>query len=123
MSNKESQLSKAEILSALPSFSGTTQYHRLTLFPLMATDGVAYVAESCQAFWLIDLIAPHWLKLKQKEDFLAVACKVKDSSMTVTIEDGNDRVLVRQKVSYTDFPLDEIRFFVTGDVIMLPSEY
>jgi hypothetical protein len=123
MNDKKIQPSVDEILSTLAGFSGTECYHRLTLLPLKATDGVAYVAESCQAFWLIDLVASHWLKLKQREPFLSVVGKKTGDSMRVVITDGNDKKLAVQIVGYTDFPLNWIEFYVDGDVIMLPSEY
>ena len=37
--------------------------------------------------------------------------------------DGNGTTAVRQRVPFTDFPLDEITLYVVGGVILLPSEY
>jgi hypothetical protein len=48
----------------------------------------------------------------------------------LSVTDGNDTPpIAKQEIEYTDFPLEEIRFFVAKDgglkawVIMLPSEY
>jgi hypothetical protein len=50
---------------------------------------------------------------------------------TLTLDDGNDNILVTQEIEYSDFPLDAITLFVAPQespagrlwVIMLPSEY
>lgn len=61
--NQEDNSTKKEIiLSRLQMFMGTTQYHRYSpsLFPhFLLTDGVHYLAESCGAYWLMDLIASY----------------------------------------------------------------
>jgi hypothetical protein len=36
--------------------------------------------------------------------------------------DSNDVVLT-QDIDFTDFPLEQIRFYVVSKVLMLPSEY
>ena len=36
--------------------------------------------------------------------------------------DSNDVVLT-QDIEFTDFPLEQIRFYVVSQVLMLPSEY
>jgi hypothetical protein len=46
----------------------------------------------------------------------------------VICEDGNGNLLALQNIPYTDFPLDEIKLYVTNDdfngiVVMLTSEY
>ena len=52
---------------------------------------------------------------------------VKDSKAVVRLEDGNGNVLVRQNITWTDFPLSEIQLYSYFDgavwVTMLPSEY
>jgi hypothetical protein len=46
-----------------------------------------------------------------------------DRTATATAADGNDRVIVRQEIEFTDFPLSEIKLYLTDGVLLLPSEY
>ena len=52
---------------------------------------------------------------------------VKDGKATAQIEDGNGKVLKKQKIEYTDFPLDAVVLYCCPQddqfVILLPSEY
>ena len=41
----------------------------------------------------------------------------------LTCEDGNGKRLLWERITYTDFPLEEIDLYVTGNVILLTSEY
>lgn len=114
-----------ELLKELEQFIGTEQYHRLTLFPLLATDGVAYLAEKAKAFWLIDKIASmiytideHFMvaKVQSYNTKNGYICKI-------IIEDGNYNELNASIIDYTDLPTGDYKFFITDNVIMLPSEY
>ena len=107
------------------AFTGTTQYHRLSALPFNATDGVAYLAESCGAFWLVDAIFSHYMKTRKKDSMLFCTLKVdlKKQSAVLTGDDGNDTPFFTQKIPYTDFPLPEIKVWVADGVALLPSEY
>lgn len=37
--------------------------------------------------------------------------------------DGNDGVVFKKQLDFTDFPLDEICFYVINKTLLLPSEY
>lgn len=116
-------LDKAE----LAQFTGTEQWYRHSFIrSVLFTDGAKYVADKAGAYWLIDEIAFAQLeKAIVAEEFQAWMLKVdlETSRAVLTCEDGNDRVLFTKKIPYTDFPLEDIRFFFTGNVILLPSEY
>jgi hypothetical protein len=50
-----------------------------------------------------------------------------ESSAVVVIEDGNDHLIAKQVIDYTDFPLASITLYACWSddvwVVMLPSEY
>ena len=121
-------LTKDEILTTLPNFYGTENYyHYSPLFRnFMLTDGAKYLAESADAYWLVDLFASH-LPAYKDEGFAVLYLKVKGGKATAQIEDGNGKVLAKQKIEYTDFPLDQIVLYCVPQdgqfVVMLPSEY
>jgi len=75
----------------------------------------------------MDVIASYLPRIKQ-HGFGSVKLVVKDSAATVTIDDGNGKVYVKQQIEYTDFPFEEFSMFVAEGaentwVIMLTSEY
>ena len=121
-------LTRQEILNALPNFYGTENYYKWSpLFTnFVLTDGAKYIAESADAYWLVDLFASH-LPAYKDEGFAVLYLKVKDGKAVAQIEDGNGKVLAKQKIEYTDFQLDQIVLYCCPQddqfVILLPSEY
>jgi hypothetical protein len=100
---------------------------------LVFTEGVDYVRKNAGSYWLVDDIAIAMAfdpKLKG-EEFVTWTLKVNESSARLTADDGNNHVLYSKKIEFTDFPLDEIKFYAvsaedfgTGNMmLMLPSEY
>ena len=115
----------SELKSNLCQFTGTENYYRITQRHLL-TDGTKYLADQAKCYWLMDAIASH-LTRSHKDDFAVVTLTVKNSKALLTLDDGNGQVFARQKISYTDFPLDDIKLYAAFDgmhwVIMLTSEY
>ena len=117
----------------LRQFTGTEQYHKFSpLFrTFVLTDGAKYLAEEGHCYWLMDAIASHRASYKNEGFVVAKFGKKGNEWWKLTLEDGNDNVLARQAIEFSDFPLDAITLYVipqyTGDeilhVIMLPSEY
>ena len=112
--------------SDLRQFIGTEQYYRYPLTrDIVYTDGVRYMADHGGAYWLIDEIAlAQTFEEKVKaEPFQSWKLTVKDHTADLVCEDGDYNVVYRKHIPFTDFPLPEIQFFVTNNVIMLTSEY
>jgi hypothetical protein len=127
-------ISATELRNYLDGFIGTQNYHRTSLHrQFVATDGALAMAEKAGAFWLHDLIMSYQNKLLKKGKMFQVwTMKVKDGKAVVECrEDTGKPVLVRQRISYTDFPEGDWKFYVVkGEaqgkmvmVLMLPSEY
>ena len=113
------------LTSELSQFIGTEKLYRITHRHVL-TDGTKYLAEQAKCFWLMDAIASYLTS--SYDDYFAVArLVVKDSSATLTLDDGNDTEFATQQIEYTDFPLNEIKLYCSFDgehwVIMLTSEY
>jgi hypothetical protein len=75
----------------LAQFIGTQNYYRHTIGNFMFTDGVKYLAETAQCYWLLDVIASYILKPKIKRiPFQLWELKVnKDKSATVTMREDS----------------------------------
>lgn len=109
-------------------FTGSETWYRHSLFSkFLYTDGVQYVAEHGQAYWLIDKIfASHSCVDKiAKEDFCLWELKLNKDGQgaTLTCTDGNMIIVYSENILFTDFPLQSIKFYCTNNVLMLPSEY
>lgn len=122
--------SQDQIKLALRQFTGSASFLRYSpsLFPqAVITEGVEYMADECQAYWLLDAISSHLPSVK--DDFAVVILTVDDGKALLTIADDSpaNKVYVMQGIDYTDFPLDEIKLYVSFDgeywTILLPSEY
>ena len=119
----------------LAHFTGTESYTNLR-YPwlrkhFLLTDGTKHLAEKAKAYWLMDAIASHQTnKQVVAEEFQFWTLTLNDKQAAVlTCTDGNNKELVRQEISYTDFPLNSISLYAALDeclgglVVMLTSEY
>lgn len=114
-------LSKEEILNELPNFTGTESYYRH--IKILYTDGVAYICSSCDAFWLLDIVESYqYHPVVSKEEFQTYKLTTRpDKTSIVEIGDGN-RIIFRQEIEYSDFPLETIDYWFENGICYLPSE-
>ena len=112
----------------LLNFNGSESFHR-HLGGMLNTEGVQYLAEHANCYWLLDLVAAHskhdnW---RAVEEFVLVKLAVKNNTGIVVFDNGNGEILGEQKIEYTDFPLAEIKLYLCWNgsdyTFMLPSEY
>jgi hypothetical protein len=89
------------------------------------TDGCNYLRENAACYWLFDIILiQQGTELMQFEPFQRWQLKKQaDGTWVVTATDGNTINLYKQRIQFTDFPLDEITIYVDEGVALLPSEY
>ena len=111
----------------LMQFTGTERWFRHALVrDVLHTEGVQYLAERGGAYWLIDEIAlaQRTVAAVKGEEFQVWTLKVfADRRASLACEDGNGRSVHAKTIAFTDFPLEEITLYFTGNVILLPSEY
>lgn len=124
-----------EIRSNLPQFTGTEGYHQCFPPSMKCTDGVHYLRESADCFWLIDAISSYqpkvaglwgggWKDELQVWEFIPRGGKSKKWDLFMWDGDDREKRLIRQEFHFTDFSLEEgIKFYVRSGVIMLTSEY
>lgn len=112
----------------LNQFTGTTSYYKLNvLFPnILLTDGVKYLADEAQCYWLLEAIASN---IYNRSDwFMNIEFNSKSGRLVITDGNGIDSAfeIVENFGSHT-FPLESINLYAQNDgeriVIMLPSEY
>jgi hypothetical protein len=117
--------SRQEILAIIKGATGTTQYHRFSMiefFPVI-TDGVFALAESAGCYWLLDVIGSYQRDERLDKHFQVWKLNVNPDKSAV-VQGFNDMdLIITQEIESTDFPLDEIKFFLEGGVLLLPSEH
>jgi hypothetical protein len=122
-------LTNKQALNNLGQFTGTDQYHRH--LNLLCTDGVMFLAQNADCFWLLDAIASYQTKLTANprlRDFqlwkLIVHRDRTFNPAVLTCTDGDTAdSIVTQTIEATDFPLPSIRLYVESGVLLLPSEH
>jgi hypothetical protein len=119
-----------KIVTGLREFHSTDGYTRYT-FGILLTDGVKWLCNAAECYWLIDAIGSYQNTPAVKNDrllqeFQFWTLKVAaDKSAVLILERDTDDVALTQKIEYTDFPLSEIKLYYSpvDKVLLLPSEY
>jgi len=114
----KSTITKADLMQ----FTGTEHYYSYWTKRLVFTDGVRYVAETAGAFWLIDVVASYQ---PVKAEFQVWKLQKEGEAYAVICTDGDDVVLIKQELPFTDFPEDFMPFemYFQNGVLFLTSEY
>jgi hypothetical protein len=110
----------------LGQFIGTENYYLHWSKVIRWTDGIQYLCEEAGAFWLMDVVASHFLYEEVRNaPFQLWRIEVKaDNSAVITMkEDTGKSNLVYQELPFTDFLLKEFEFYCTDGICLLKSEY
>lgn len=126
-----------ELRAGLAGFHGTSAYHRVTLSrAFVATDGVRWLCENANCFWLMDLIMSYQPECRKDPrlreiQFWRITLDTREDgrkygSARVTCYYDKDEPAFSQDVPATDFPLDAFDLYVEPAedlmVCMLPGE-
>ncbi|MCG2462515.1 hypothetical protein K8352_17270 [Flavobacteriaceae bacterium F89] len=95
------------------------------------TDGLKFLANTAECYWLITDTSIIAKNLMDRSSFITIDFKrllveIQDSTgyeAEIVYGDDNDNILESYRYRVTDFPLDEIRLFFINDTLMLPNEY
>jgi len=68
-------------------------------------------------------LAQQFSSAARSEPFQLWKLTVRDCEGVLTCDDGNGHVVYTKPIPFTDFPFQEIEFYFTDNVILLPSEY
>lgn len=114
-------LSKAEIEKGLAQFYGTEQYYKGQLLRFTYTDGVHYLWNAADCYWLLIAISSH----RRQEPFQVWTLqRTEGNSFVLTMKEDSGRPnKVTQEIPFSDFPLDKIELWLIEGFLILPSEY
>ncbi|SDD74621.1 hypothetical protein SAMN05421636_101577 [Pricia antarctica] len=127
----ETQISPSELRNNLETFTGTETFHSIPLLNTRFTDGIKYLADVANCFWLVTDVSVIAKSLMDRSYFVTIDFKKlsEDQQDAIGYEaiieygDGNGNVLETHKYHSTDFPLDKLRLFFTDGTLLLPSEH
>lgn len=120
------------LLFELSRCTGTENFYRHGFFRnLTYTDGVRYLAQEAQCYWLLDVIGSYIPNCIKAGDYFYCARLEKENGedWVFTLGDEDGPLCIREEIGFSDFPLDKIKLFIAfngdnlGWTIMLPSEY
>lgn len=115
----------------LRDFYGTEQWYRHPATKLLYTDGVQYLAEKYECYWLIDSILSYNIgpnAISLTEDFQKweltriIDNEQKTNRFCLTCDDGRGNILVTQAIPLSDFEGDKVTLYFSNDTLLLPSE-
>lgn len=87
------------------------------------TQGIKFISDNGAAWMITDILAIVKFHGKvSKEEFVNITLKVKDGKGTMIYDNGNGKVLYRQKYDCVDFPLPKFNLYCEYKTLMLPSE-
>lgn len=110
----------------LRQFTGTCHYYKHPS-GLHYTDGVQWLANHANCYWLLDAIAS-W----QPASFHLVGAEFQLWTLTVSQDhsamlecrsDSDQPAKILQRIEYTDFPLNHFTLYCESGVLLLPSEH
>ena len=121
-----------QILDELRNFTGTENYHRFSILtPMVLTDGMKFLCDSCESYWLMDIVASvqQESKIIKNQNFIVWRIKLNDDDKGFVVSAYRDspfnkeNLLYEQVGGFTDFPLKEFEFYQCDNVILLTGEY
>lgn len=114
----------ARLRADLTAFIGTEHWHRHALNRhMLVTDGVKFFAETAGCYWFLDIVATEIFRILATHPFLVIDLDVASDKAEILVSDGNDVVLFKRHIRFTDAPDGLWRFYLTDNVLLLPSEY
>lgn len=118
------------LLEGMAQFHGSDIIYLLPICGTHYTEGVQFIAETADAFWLLTDTSIMGKSLMEKSKFLTIDFKRLNSAekeeigydATVSYSDGNGQLFTVQKY-HTDFPLESLRLYFIDGTLLLPNEY
>lgn len=120
-----------QIKERIQHFNGSLVLYQIPIIGTKFTEGIKYLAEAGECYWLVTDTSVIAKSLMDKSRFISIDFKkftqeektIMGYEAKIDYSDGNGLIFETQKYHLTDFPLDEIRLFFVDDTLMLPSEY
>lgn len=121
------KLSYEDFTANLEQFIGSERFYRLGLTPIISTEGIKYFADTCECYWLLDLITINLFKLHQQLGYLFIDIDVnKRHTVHITVRQDKGMPVVfekKQRDVCEVIPVGSYRFYLMNNTLLLPSEW
>ncbi|HKK77393.1 MAG TPA: hypothetical protein VJ953_20105 [Saprospiraceae bacterium] len=107
------------------TYTGSSQFFHHPLFSnFLYTEGVKFMADTLEAYWLIEHIMALQLEAPlQHHRFQVWKIQVReDTSATITATNRAGRVIKTIEFELTDFPLESFTLWWSQNLLLLPRE-
>lgn len=123
----DKEIDVEELERNLGRFHGSEEVFLIHRNPkVLVTEGVKFLAEKAECYWLIDIVYSCQFNQKvKKEPFQTyeLTVDIETGKADIFVHDGNNNSLYEQHIPITTFPLPKQTLYFQNDVLMLPSEY
>ena len=121
------KISYEDFSNNLDCFIGSQQFYPMAFTRMVFTEGIKYFAETCECFWLIDLIGYNLYRMHQELGYLFIDIEVnKRHTVHITVRQDSGMPVVfekKQKDLCKIIPVGTYRFYLMNNTLLLPSEY
>lgn len=115
---------ECDLHEELLQFTGSEKWYEHPLQPSMTyTDGVKYFVDKTNGSWLLNIVATEYPALKEQFLVSIKAIQRKDSCSIVFADPDGHEIFSRQVEHATEIPEGVWTFYLTNNVLLLPSEY
>ena len=104
----------------LKRFTGTSNYYK-HITGLHYTDGIQYLANHGECYWLIDAIGSYF-HITQPLSVVWILTVENNKGKLVGTNFEDQSEVITQDFTYTDFPLRNIKLLQKDGILFLPSE-
>lgn len=107
------------------TYTGSSHFFRHPMFPnYLYTEGVKFMADTLEAYWLIDHVMALQLEAPLRNyRFQVWEIQVRaDTSATITATNRAGRVIKTTEFELTDFPLASFTLWWNQQLLLLPRE-
>lgn len=103
---------------------GTGNFYQIRGKKFVFTDGVKDLCNDCECFWFMDVILSYQgeKKVKSEEFQVWTLERIKDDRFKVTMDDGNENIILKQLIPFSDFKYDLATVWVEYNTLLLPCE-
>lgn len=138
MATPTETLTPEQLREQLAHFTGSQEFYRHPLNQqVVYTEGVRFLAEQAEAFWLVDAIASYFGSPEMRDAIETDSRLESLQFWKLTVQDNAAELVmaadtgvppaIRQRIEFTDFPLEQIDIWAgfNGDgwTLYLPSEH
>jgi hypothetical protein len=115
-----------ELENNLSQFTGTENYYRV-MPRLVITDGVQYLANQANMYWLVSTIYSYLTTQPIRSGFVVARLTASGKTADLVLDDGNDQVICEKYIDYTGFRLVEVTIYCSYQhrywVVALQTEH